>query len=358
MNEQNNVITLFPSNWLYNAGVVGLLESFKVVEKIKVDDLLGKAGEVIIQLPFFNQLNIQKRYFNDIKISSLVGKNRLYKNFLQATQKDTFIEFVKKFDRIKSRGVCNICNSAMNLSDADIEQINEIDPGKAKFLNRIVNFNMVQNSELGPSETEFPNGFWNMRQSVKVCHLCNFILIHHHLALTKLSDYTEIFINAPSFKIMFELNKIVKEAYGSSNSEEARSKREILATSVIEYSRKLQSTIGLWSRMNIEIVTKSKEGVNFFSLPNDVIKIISDRKIASTLSDLGEFRILDIVLNRKYSLLTEIAYKLLRETTKTKRNDDLLKELLYRSTNRYKLTETANKILMLYSLIEDKIKRS
>jgi len=356
--SEDKTITLYPSNWLYNAGVVGLLKSFEMVEQIKVDDLFGKAGEVIIQLPFFNQLNIQERYFSDSKISSLVGKNLLYKNFLQATQKETFIEFVKRFDRINLSGICNICNSAMNLSDADIKQINEIDPGKAKFLNRIINFNMVQNSELGPSETEFPNGFWNMRQSVKVCHLCNFILIHHHLALTKLSDYSEMFINAPSFKVMFELNKIVKETYGSANNEESRNKREILAASVIEYSRKLQSTIGLWSGMNIEIVTKSKEGIDFFSLPYDTIKIISDRKIASALSDLGEFRILDIVLSRKYSQLTELAYKFLRESTKTKRNDDLLKQLLYRSSNRYKLTETANKILLLYSLIEEKIKRS
>ena len=358
MSETNNTITLYPTNWLYNAGVIGLLDSFKQVENITIENLLKQNGEVIIMLPFFYQLKMQERYFSDEKISSIVGKNRLYKNFLQATQKITFIEFVKRLDKIKSNGTCNICNNSMNLSQDDIIEIDQLDPGKAKFTKRIVKLNMIQNSELGPSDNEFPNSFWNMKSSNSICHLCNFILIHHHLAFTKLSDYTEIFINAPSFKIMYELNKIVKEAFGSSNNEEASSKREILATSVIEYSRKLQSTIGLWTGMNIEIVTKSKEGVDFFSLPYDTIKIISDRKIASALSDLGEFRILDIVLNRKYSQLTEIAYKLLRETTKTKRNDELLKGLLYRSNNRYRLTETANKILMLYSLVEEKIRRS
>ncbi|MHB8338547.1 MAG: hypothetical protein ACYDEE_14120, partial [Ignavibacteriaceae bacterium] len=100
--------------------------------------------------------------------------------------------------------------------------------------------------------------------------------------------------------------------------------------------------------------------IEYYSLPSDVIKIISDRGIASILSDLGEFRILNIVLNRNYSQLTEIAYKLLRESTKDydKRNKKLIDDLLYRWDNRKNLTETANKILMLYSLTEDKIRRS
>lgn len=363
-----DTITLYPSNWLYNAGVVGLLNSIEKVEQINAKDFLGDAGEVIIQLPFFNKLNVQERYFSESKISSLIGKNQLYKNFLQSTQKNTFIEFVKKLDKIKSSGSCQICNHPQYLSDSDIYEINEIDPGNAKFLNRIRNLNMVQNSELGPTENEFPNGFWNMKQSLKVCHLCNFILIHHHLALIKLSDYSEIFINAPSFKVMFELNQIVKETYGSSNIEEARSKREILATSVIEYSRKIATTLDLWTEMNIEIVSKYKikkennkwkTKIDFFSLPYDVIKIISDRRISALLSELGEFKILNKILDRNFSELTEIAYLLLRESTKdfNNRNNDLIKGLLYRWDNQKNLIQTANKILKLYSLIEEKIIR-
>ncbi|MDH7604550.1 MAG: hypothetical protein QHH13_06595 [Melioribacter sp.] len=358
-----NTITLYPSNWLYNAGVVGLLNSIEKVEQLNVNDFLIDAGGVIIRLPFFNKLNVQERYFSESKISSLVGKNRLYKNFLQSTQKNTFIEFVKRLDKIKSSGSCHICYNPQYLSDSDINKINEIDPGKAKFLNRIEKLNMVQNSEFGPTENEFPNGFWNMKQSLKVCHLCNFILIHHHLALTKLSDNSEIFINVPSFKVMFELNKIVKETYGSLNSEEARNKREILATSVIEYSRKLQSTIGLWSGMNIEIVIKSKKGIDFFSLPYDTIKIISDRKIASALSDLGEFRILNNILDKNYSQLIDISYKLIRIGLKnyndrSKNENNIVNDLLSRDINRKNISKAANKILMLYSLIEEKLKRS
>jgi len=174
-----------------------------------------------------------------------------------------------------------------------------------------------------------------------------------------LADYSEIFINAPSFKVMYELNNLVKETYGNASKEETRSKREILATSVIEYSRKITSTLGLWTEMNIEVVTKTRNGIDFFSLPYDVIKIISDRKIAALLSELGEFKILNKVLDRNFSELTEIAYLLLRESTKdfNNRNNDLIKGLLHRWENQNNITQTANRILKLYSLIEEKIIR-
>lgn len=353
-------ITLYPSNWLYNAGVVGLINSLEVVEQMDVSNYITNSGEVNFILPFFKDLNSTDRYFSENKISSLIGNNQLYKNYLQHTEKDTFTLFIKKLDKAEKNGSCHICNNGYYLTQSDQEEINSFDPAKAKFLNRIKSFNMVQNSELGPSEGEFPNGFWNMKQSVKVCHLCNFVLIHYHLALTKLSDNTEIFVNAPSFKLMYELNKLVKETFGNTDKEEARNKREILAMSVIEYVTKVKSTLGLWTAMNIEIVTKSREGIDFYSVPSDVIKIISDRRIASILSELGEFKILNKVLDRNFSELTEIGYLLLKESTKDvkKRNDILIKGLLYRWDNQRNLTLTANKILKLYSLIEEKIKRS
>lgn len=454
-----NTITLYPSNWLYNAGVVGLLnilelndisltevlnnegihsqrlievvenllvevsnqslrapfnrfpkwhwsyinESFKsnygsiknVVEKsltrakISTARTQAKKQMKIDNLTYIDsnkecELNFDKKNeFVDNAFSELFGRKptrdydstvkELAESFLQ--EKEAFV-YRKTIGNLFSKG-----SPYQNLFNINyykkIDKFLEVFT-KSFFLNNSSNGNKcsfccgskyeVESLDtmlmafLFPAFSQFPNAFWNNKQGqgTKVCGLCKFLILHHHLALTKLSDYSEIFINAPSFKIMFELNKIVKEVYGSSNTEEARSKREILATSVIEYSRKLQSTIGLWTGMNIEIVTKSKEGVDFFSLPYDTIKIISDRKIASALSELGEFRILNIVLNRNYSRLTEIAYKLLRESTKDfdKRNKKLIEDLFYRWDNRKNLTQTANKILKLYSLIEEKNKRS
>lgn len=358
MKKQNNTITLFPSNWLYNAGAVGFMKSLETIEKINPNIFFSNTGEINIGLPFFFNLNTSERYFSDNKISSLIGRNQLYKNFLQPQQKETFSLFVKKLDKLKRNGICHNCNNGYNLDANEEQEINSFDPANAKFMNRIINFNMVQNSELGPSEGEFPNGFWNLKQSIQICHLCNFLLIHHHLALTKLSDYSEIFINAPSFQLMYELNRLVKEAYGSNDKDEAKSKREILATTVIEYSRKIKSTLGIWTGMNLEIVIKNRGEIDFFSLPFDTIKIISERRIASILSDLGEFKILNLVLERKYSSLVDFGYKLLKLSAKgyndlNEGDKKFLNAMLYQFQNKQNLTSTANKILKLFALIEE-----
>lgn len=457
-----NTITLYPSNWLYNAGVVGLLniielndinltevldnegiQSQRLIEV--VENILVEVNNQFLRAPFNRFPKWHWSYINEsfesnygsieniirqslLRAKRPTGRSKLKKQMkvdnlkYTDTNKECEINFDKKnefvdsafselFGRNPTRDYDNtvkeLTESFLQEKEAfiyrktignlfskgspyqnlfNINYYKKIDKflevfTKSFFLNNSSNGNKCSfccsskyevesldtmlMASLFPAFSQFPNAFWNNNQGqgTKVCGLCKFLILHHHLALTKLSDYTEIFINAPSFKVMFELNKIFKEAYGSSNSEEAKSKREILATTVIEYARKLQSTLGLWTGMNIEIVTKSKEGIDFFSLPYDVTKIISDRKIASVLSDLGEFKILNKVLDRKYADLIDISYKLLRLSTKSysernKSEESLVRDLLYRFDNQKDLTKTANKILKLYSLIEEKNKRS
>ncbi|MGC9070822.1 MAG: hypothetical protein ACP5IO_05890, partial [Elusimicrobiales bacterium] len=137
----------------------------------------------------------------------------------------------------------------------------------------------TQMSFLFPVFSQFPNAYWqnNEKAVTQICSLCKFLIIHHHLALTRLSDGSEIFINAPSFNVMWYLNKFAREVFGSASSDEMRSKRNILAMSVIEYATKIQATLGVWTGMNIEVVskhmfynpaTKKKETkIEFFSLP-------------------------------------------------------------------------------------------
>jgi len=351
----SDTITLYPTSWLYNAGVVGFISS------IPFDNFKFVDGVIEVNRSVFQNLDVESNYFDKERIINLKGKNEFYPNYIdtKGNQKSIFIDFIRSFTNLEQTGNCNICNNAHYVPNEQIESLRNKNEVARKFFEKIKNFNMVHSKKLGPSEGEFPNGFWNMKQSLETCHLCNFILLHQHIPSIKLAGYSEIFINAPSFKVMYELNNLVKETYGNASKEETRSKREILATSVIEYSRKITSTLGLWTEMNIEVVTKTRNGIDFFSLPYDVLKIISDRRIAALLSELGEFKILNKVLDRNFSELTEIAYLLLRESTKdfNNRNNDLIKGLLYRRENKKYLTQTANKILKLYSLIEEKIIR-
>ncbi|MFA3783386.1 hypothetical protein ABRY23_10015 [Melioribacteraceae bacterium 4301-Me] len=373
MSEEKNVITLYPSNWLYNASVIGFINSVETVEKeIDIKNSLKNTGAVILDLPLFSMLNIKTRYFDENKDSrvSSIYRNAVYRNYLTTEdEKVLFYDFVKSLDRVKQGDNCDFCNNGYFLTNEDSTRINNKQKSDKKFLSRITNFNFVHNQDLGPAPEKFPNSYWNNNHGIKICHLCSFLEIHHHLAITKLTNLSQVFINVPSFRLMYDLNKLVKELYGNSSQEENKKIREILATTIIEYTRKIQSVLGVWTTMNIEIVHKYKikndkgkleDRIEFFSLPSDVIKIISDRNISNILSDLAEFKILNIVLDEKFSFLTEIGYKLLREGTKdyNNRNEKFISSILYQPKNQYNPTSTANKILKLYSLIEDKLKRN
>src|SRR3990172_9406559 len=112
----------------------------------------------------------------------------------------------------------------------------------------------------------------------------------------------------------------------------------------------MQTTLGVWTEMNIEVITKRGDQVEYFTLPYQVINLITTRPIAAILSDIGEFRILNIVLNEEYSRLNEIGYRLLRESISDRRNYDYINAWLYLDKNRRNLAATANKIFKLYAL--------
>jgi CRISPR-associated protein Cst1 len=360
-NSSKNIITLYPSNWLYNAGVVGLLLSAEEIENFNIHSMLNSNGSVGISLPFFSKLNSQERYFGKNKVSSIVGNSNLYRNFLQPNQKKLFTEFVRKLDNTVSTQ-CNICGNGRSLDSIIINGLNNMDPGKAKFLDRIEKFSIVHYSHLGPSLNEFPNAFWNLDESTVICHLCSFLIIHHHLAFTRLSDGSEIFINAPSFQVMYYLNKFAREVFGALSTEEMRSKRNILAMSLIEYSTRIQVTLGVWTGMNIEVVSRRSGQIEFFGLPYEVIQLLSDRRIATLLSQIGEFSILNLVLDQNFSRLFELGYRLLRIGLKpySERGDSekkFVNQLLHLEKNRSNPSYVAEQVFKLYALIEEKTKR-
>ena len=363
--NNNATITLYPSNWLYNAGVVGFLSCLDTKDYLNNGNnskkyQISSDGKVLIYKNIFSEINVNDNYFENGKVINLKGKNLYYPNFIdvQGNQKAVFKAFVQAFadNQKHSKTDCPLCKDGLLVNDQNMD--NNIDPDqKAKFFNKINELNMAHNKLLGPSE-KFPNSYWNLNAGLKICHLCTFLLIHHHLALTRLADGSEIFINAPSFKVMYELNTLVKEIFGK-GKEGSKQKREILAMSIIEYARRLQTALGLWSAMNIEIVTKQNNIVDFYSLPYNVVNIISDRYIASLLSEIGEFFILSAVLDEKYQELLDFAQKLIKISIKDERNkadNDFIIGHLKQEKNRINLSSTSQKILKLYATIIDRRK--
>lgn len=395
--SQNSII-LYPSNWLFNSGVIGLLI---VREKAgeSVDQDLPSDGSCQIPESYFSSLpinnkNIPKAIIN--LVNALVSDEELnkwlndsnknkYKEFfthlgqfgykfiragnkhfasktpyqnlvqLHEWQSYEYVELVGKIPeylKVKSGNFCNLCAQYSVF----------IHDPQSKLQQRLCKLQSSHLKNLGPSIGEFPNGFWGLNESMGICYLCSFLIIHHHFALTPLSDSSEIFINAPSFRVMFYLNKFAQKLFGVLSSEEMRHKRNILAISLIEYVTKLQTSLGIWTGMNIEIITRHNDRVDFFSLPYEVIKLISDRRIAGLLSEIGEFSILNHVLDKNYSQLMEIGYRLLRIGLKPngkygKTESDFVNQTLHLNKNRSNPKHVADQIFQLCALIEEKKRR-
>ncbi|MCX7589989.1 MAG: type I-B CRISPR-associated protein Cas8b1/Cst1, partial [Patescibacteria group bacterium] len=218
--SEEKFITLYPSNWLYNAGVVGFLSCLDRTDYLD-NNANGKYeikndGSVLINKEVFSKIKVDDNYFENGKVINLKGKNQYYPNFIDrdGNQKEVFKNFVSAFsdnDKIEKIN-CDLCKEGILVKKDSLDNNLNRDQ-KDKFFSKISKLNMVHNKLLGPSE-KFPNSYWNLEAGFKICHLCTFILLHHHLALTKLSDGSEIFINAPSFKLMYELNKLVREVFG------------------------------------------------------------------------------------------------------------------------------------------------
>lgn len=364
------MITLYPSNWFYNAGVVGFAFSLEEVEKLCIrKKALPLSGEFTIPKRYFKKLNVKIRYFGEHRIASIVGKNPLYRNYLQPGQEKLFQKFVKSLRLAKISNGCDICGRGWSLGPKSVTRLNKKDPGKSKFLERIANLNIVHNSSLGPSVNEFPNAFWMLRQSPAVCHLCAFLVIHSHLALTRLSDGSEIFINAPSFRVMYYLNQFAREVLGASSSKESLTKREILAISIMEYATRIHTTLGHWTKMNIELVSLKRQydpkrkkmvvKVEFFSLPYEVIQLLSDRRVTMLLNQIGEFAILNLILAQDFSRLMELAYRLLHIGLKPygkwgEAEKEFLDLHLSLDKNKTNPAKTAQKIFEIFALAESK----
>jgi len=218
---------------------------------------------------------------------------------------------------------------------------------------------MIFHADLGPSLGMFPNAYWNNKQSNKICQLFAFLVIHQHIAFTSLSDRTKVFINAPSFKMMYELNKLINNSFEWSRDNNNRS---LLAMSVIEYCAKSNATLGLWTGMNIEIVAITNDTIDYYSMPSNVTKLISNKRIATLLSDIGEFKILNLVLDQKFNELVEMAYRILRISMKNESNEGdrkFINDSLFLSRNKFPAKAqrlVANKILKLYALIKEQLK--
>jgi len=349
-----NPIILYPSNWLYNAGVVGLI---RVLDGLGAGIDLRPDGSVALTIPItLDDGHIFKKWYQ-LSPKSKKGGSLVY------GWKDAY--YANQTEGSVRRRI-----SSLLQGDAakDGKEFSCVFCGKRVRTKKPVFLNQAYSRHLLGSEKSFSNMYWNFSATDFVCPGCEFIVMCHHLALFRLADGSEVFINAPSFTLMHYLNKFAFEAFGASFTEEAYEKRNILAVSLTEYAQKMEATLGVWTGMNIEIVSrltkrseKERDRIEFFSLPPEVVRLLSDRRIASLLSQIGEFVILNCVLDQDLSRLMEIGYRLLRIGLKNgewgKAERDFVNHTVRLERNRRNPAQTAEKVFKLCALIEEKTKR-
>lgn len=407
----NNRIILYPSNWLYNAGVIGFMKVLSYNKEINnmlnyensntvtidvnvLNEIINRQESPLEEIPFWHYYYVYEGVGSNLEILLKEESKSGKKVFFSLKDKKIVFDCNKVFEYLLDnklnehiiKFLYHYRNYCAKLFSKNMIYANFYPPGKISDFNYFINYFKFEKSQnnnskekclfcnsnyfklekldaklmnlLMPSYTGFPNSFWNNQNDniSKICNLCTFLLIHHHLALTKLSDGSEIFINAPSFQLMYELNKLVKEIFGKGELDVIQ-KREILAMSIIEYTRRLQTTLGLWNAMNIEIVIKSFENIEFYSLPYKVVNIILDKRVASLLSDIGEFSVLNNVLAENYQGLLDFSGHLIKIAIKHDRNkadNDFINDYLKREYNKKNINLTAQKILKLYATIMDR----
>ncbi|MCS7164422.1 MAG: hypothetical protein NZ845_05440 [Thermodesulfovibrio sp.] len=359
----SNTLVLYPSNWFYNAGVIGLLKVFERCGE-EVENFLKDDGSVEIKSEIFKRIDVENFYFSENKLSSIVGKASIYRNYLQPSWKPIFKDFIVGLEKLTLQNVCDICGNGRYL-DINIFNSHPKKDSIIKFIAGLRIFDVRLNNYLAPSK-KFPNSFWNNDSSIVVCDLCGYILIHHHIPIIRLYDNSEIFINAPSFKIMWYLNKYAK-IY---EKDEIRDIRQILGMSLIELASKLYINLGKWEKMNIEVVCKYRERKNnkwedkidFFYLPVEVVDLLLDREIANILSEIGEVKILNKVLDGKFGEILEFGEKILKIGLKPynerrKQEDNFINSEIRLERNRKALIKFAQNLFQLYALIEGKLKK-
>jgi len=310
-------IRLYPSNWWYNAGVIGLMRVFQSINNIE-ESFLQDDGCIKIDRNIFEKINVDKNYFSEGKVSSIVCNSPIYKNYLQKSWEPSFKYFINHLKTLAQYDDCGICGRGFYLPDNIINSCqDESKENLKKFLQGIRMLDVRLNNNLAPSKKLFPNSFWNYNSSLKVCDLCGYILIHHHIPFESAKTQSgEIFINAPSFKVMWYLNKFAEQMLSKNKSYQIR---EILGMSFIEFSQKVAVTLGTWSMMNIEMIIKNGDRIYYYSLPIEITRVLLQKDIASLISSTNEPIVLETILSGKFSQLITLSHDVVRSLiTKTK----------------------------------------
>ncbi len=376
-------LRIYSSNWLHNANVYGFLRALEWASteaknqavKIEVDfhSILKDDGTVVIDDDLAEQLyetstgfprlaNIWMGYsyylgllykkdernqagdslenvefeeeiekLHEERKNMLFGKDRAYQNLINvASSFEKYRNYINYIfgdprERVSLKNgekECLLCGRRFTPYE-DMEEFHEF---SARLFGELSSFG------------SFPNAFWNLQTDRYVCNVCVQMALFRHIVFNNDGDF---FINAPSFKAIWYLNKIAEEYREMLIDYERVSPSKVLATAVLATSPKLLRILGTWARQNVEIIQyrkirqqrKVKKFYLVDSLPPKMLDVFFDSRVAylikqlskgegnisnqerseAEVEDLNHSKIFSMVLNGDIAGLTEEGYERLRE---------------------------------------------
>jgi CRISPR-associated protein Cst1 len=402
-NNTNNQLILYPSNWIYNASVIGLLKVINEneLDSSKFEQIEFKNGTIRIPkewfflsknetIPYLTSLLIKKivddedlkdwkekkdkkgktnkekykylvdQYFPNSQEEGyryirargkLFGTNTPFQNLVQSGEWEKFELFklinetLEKYN--ENNLTCFFCNKN-NINSASIKKEKSLEK-------RIIIFQNPHTKYLGPSIGEFPNSFWN-NNSVLICPLCVYLFIHHIFGFIKIQE-GEIFINAPDFELIWDLNQFVENIL---NKHKDYNTRKILGISLLQWAIKRRTLLSSWTMMNIELIIKKQNNINYFELPTNITKILLDYEIANLINDINEEKIFDLILAGKFSELEKATYFTLKAIIKLINQENInendpIKQYIKKCDDLKHLKKIASKLPILYAKILNKL---
>ena len=123
--------------------------------------------------------------------------------------------------------------------------------------------------------------------------------------------------------------------------------------------------------MNVEVVNRYKtiidrttkiDKIDFFSLPYEIVLLLSDNEIASLLDDIGEFSVLNLVLDGNFRRILELAERIFKIALKPEKErgtqeKNFMNDKVRLKKNKENLILFSQKLFKLYALIEEKAKK-
>jgi CRISPR-associated protein Cst1 len=397
MGEETAILKLVPSNWFYNLSVYGFLRVLNDECKIDLEKegVFKEDGSVEIDLDNYglfketefiseeiksvklwdcliNAYLTTRQDYTDLEKKPLSEKHKKIRNSLFA-KSGKFTNYINpsyfkfnvepllfktlkdflKFSSQKEEYIrkCQFCGEYPLLQD--FLMIYPISNNILKKILESLNFLQIgQITILAPSLGKYPNSFWNLKSSVPLCLVCNILFPFYPLGIIDIGNNRKIFINAPSFKLIWKLNRHLEKIHSKEAIEDIKT---LFGSAFINLVLDLNIKLGLWQRLSTEVIIFHGNNIDFYEIPPQILELLEDKEISTLLVKLNNFPVLELVISGKFNILEVLIHRFLRNFYRGfQNNDDLLKKFNLNQND----PQIGILLPKLYSLIVDKLKKS